>query len=385
MSRLLNGTLEPAKQAKGRERNAVSVRLRHSEGPGARASRPLPVNDPERAGPPVPILKPFGSPKRTGCSRSGARVSFQSLSWSLWRVAAGFLLAFFLAGCGRSRQPSVVVYCAQDQEYAEPILQDFTRQTGIKFRPLFDSEAVKTVGLANRLLAEKSHPQCDVFWGNEELRARQLAAHGVFQPTNGLACFGFRSRRVVINTKELSLAQAPRSLADLTNAAWRGKVALAYPMFGTTATHFLALRQQWGDAPWRAWCRALQANKPFLVDGNSVVVKFVGRGEAWIGLTDSDDIAAGAREGLPVAALPLNAETLLIPNTVALVRDSPHPTEGGQLFQFLQRPEVAARLVKEAALEGGKPEPQAGLQVNWEALLKDLDPAVAAMKEIFLR
>ena len=77
------------------------------------------------------------------------------------------------------------------------------------------------------------------------------------------------------------------------------------PQFGTTATHFHALRQHWGDARWEAWCRALAANKPFLVDGNSVVVKMVGRGEAWIGLTDSDDIAAGQAEGLPIAALPM--------------------------------------------------------------------------------
>ena len=37
----------------------------------------------------------------------------------------------------------------------------------------------------------------------------------------------------------------------------------------------------------------MAANKPFLVDGNSVVVKLVGKGEAWVGLTDSDDIADG--------------------------------------------------------------------------------------------
>ena len=65
----------------------------------------------------------------------------------------------------------------------------------------------------------------------------------------------------------------------------------------------VCLRQRWGEANWLAWCRALVANEAKLVDGNSVVVKLVGRGEAAIGLTDSDDILAGQREGLPVAAL----------------------------------------------------------------------------------
>ncbi len=129
--------------------------------------------------------------------------------------------------------------------------REFDKQTGIKARAVYDNEAVKTVGLANRLLAERSHPQCDVFWGNEEMRTRQLAAQEVFRETNGWAAVGYRSRRIVINTNRLSLAAAPHSLLELTNEIWRGKVALAYPQFGTTATHFHALRQYWGDALWQ--------------------------------------------------------------------------------------------------------------------------------------
>src|SRR6266404_9889048 len=178
-----------------------------------------------------------------------------------------------------TKQNQVVVYCAQDRVYAEPIFRDLEKAAGIKVGAVYDSEAVKTVGLANRLLAERSHPQCDVFWGNEEMRTRQLAAQNVFRETNGWAAFGYRSRRMVINNNHLPLASAPRSMFDLTNELWRGKVALAYPQFGTTATHFHVLRQYWGDERWQRWCRALAENKPFLVDGNSGVVKIVARGE----------------------------------------------------------------------------------------------------------
>ena len=69
--------------------------------------------------------------------------------------------------------PEVVIYAAQDQEFAEPILKQFEKQTGIKVRAVYDSEAVKTVALANRLLAEASHSRCDVWWSNEALRTRQ--------------------------------------------------------------------------------------------------------------------------------------------------------------------------------------------------------------------
>src|SRR5258708_15064704 len=247
---------------------------------------------------------------------------------------------------------TVIAYCAQDQEYAEAIFSDFEKATGIKVRAVYDSEAVKTVGLANRLFAERSHPQCDVFWGNEEMRTRQLAGQNVFRETNGWAAFGYRSRRVVIHPNQLSVASAPHSLIDLTNETWRGKIALAYPQFGTTATHFHALRQHWGDDAWQIWCHALASNKPFLVDGNSVVVKVVAKGEAWIGLTDSDDIADGQREGLPIAACPMNSESLLIPNTVAVTRSAPHPESAQLLFDYLQRQEVVERLVAARALEG---------------------------------
>jgi len=299
-------------------------------------------------------------------------------------VSLVLLVAFILSRTTDRVIPRVVVYTSQDQVYAEPILKEFERQTGIKVGAVYDSEAVKTVGLANRLLAEKDHPQCDVFWNNEELRTRQLDAKGVFEKW---ASFGYRSRRMVVNTNKLSLEQAPRSLIELTNEIWRGRVALAYPLFGTTATHFLALRQHWGDERWQAWCRALAANKPFLVDGNSVVVKLVGLGEAWLGLTDSDDIAAGQREGFPVAALPLGEDSLLIPNTVAILRGAPHSNAAEKLYQYLQRPVVADNLVAVHALEctATHGAATATLKPDWDGLLRDLDVASGTLRAVFLR
>jgi len=255
-------------------------------------------------------------------------------------------------------------------------------QTGIKVRAVFDSEAVKTVGLANRLLAEAAHPQCDVWWSNEALRTWQLERRGAFN-TNFIAQFGFRSRRLVINTNKCAPGSIPKSFVELTNAEWRGKVALAYPMFGTTSAQFLALRQLWGVEAWEQWCRALAANKPFLVDGNSVVVKLVGRGEAVIGLTDFDDIAAGVREGLPVATLPLTKESLLIPNSAAVVRNAPHEEEARRLFDHLQSDSVVVRLVAVSALEGAALPQQS--KMDWETMSAALEPATETLRRIFLR
>ena len=282
----------------------------------------------------------------------------------------------------------MVIYTSQDEEYAEPIFKAFEKETGIRVKWVFDSEAVKTVGLANRLLAESGHPQCDVFWNNEELRTRFLASKNVFRETNGWVLLGWRSRRLIVNTNLLSLEKSPRTFGEATNEIWRGKLAVAYPFSGTTPTHFLALRQLWGDAGWQAWCRALAANKPFLVDGNSVVAKMVGAGEASFGFTDSDDTVAEQADGKPVVAMPMVPETLVIHNTAGVVRGAPHPAEAAQkLFEYLQSEEVQQILVKKKALESatpGDPKELPGLKVDWDVLLKDLDKGTEEMKGIFL-
>jgi iron(III) transport system substrate-binding protein len=313
-------------------------------------------------------------------------VQAQFLTW------LPLLLAVLVAAVGSSvwlalkgnQKNFVVIYTSQDQQFAEPILNEFAKQTGIKVRAVYDSEAVKTVGLAQRLIAEAKHPQCDLWWSNESLRTQQLARRGILD-SNSIVQFGFRSRRMVINTNKLALAAAPKSLVELTNVQWRGKVALAYPMFGTTSAQFIALRKHWGAEKWEQWCRALAANKPFLVDGNSVVVRLIGRGEAAVGLTDFDDIAAGQREGLPIVALPLSEESLLIPNSVAVVHGAPHAADAKGLLQHITSDAILARLVEASALEGKSPESAAHPGVNWDALLDDLEPATKQMRGIFLR
>jgi iron(III) transport system substrate-binding protein len=300
------------------------------------------------------------------------------------------LLSLMLGASGLAARDataeSVVIYTSQDEVYAERIFKDFEKKTGTKVKAVFDSEAVKTVAMANRLLAERNHPQCDVFWGNEELRTRQLAAQGVFRETNGWAAMGFRTRRLVVNTNLLPIAKAPHAFSEATNQIWRGKVALSYPLFGTTATHFLAFRQHWGDAAWQAWCQSLAANKAFLVDGNSMVVKLVGSGEAWFGFTDSDDIREGQHNDLPIVAMPVGDETLYVPNTLGVIRKAPHPEAAQKLFEYLQSKEVLGQLVKAEALESVElPKAGTGLHVDWDALVRNLDPGTAEMKKIFLR
>src|SRR6267143_2124354 len=94
-------------------------------------------------------------------------------------LAIAIELAAFLS---RRNVDTVVVYVSHDQVFSEPVLKDFEKATGIKVKAVFDTEETKSAGVMNRLIAEKSNPQADVYWANEPIRAELLRQEGVSAP-----------------------------------------------------------------------------------------------------------------------------------------------------------------------------------------------------------
>src|SRR6266436_6190787 len=94
-----------------------------------------------------------------------------------------FSLAFLFAlGCRHDPSTRVVVYCAHDREFADDILKDFEKQSGLKVDVIYDTEANKSVGLSDRLIREAPQPRCDVHWNNEILATIRLQQKGILQP-----------------------------------------------------------------------------------------------------------------------------------------------------------------------------------------------------------
>ena len=300
---------------------------------------------------------------------------------SLSKYLFFWVLLVLLVGCG-SKRDSLTIYTSQDQVYAEPILRDFEKQSGIKIRAIYDSEAVKTVGLVNRLIFEKNNPQCDLFWNNEELRTRQLATKGVLNTSMRIEAFGTRTRQWVWNTNQISMASIPKDLFTLTNAHWRSKVAIALPLFGSTSTHFQILRQKWGKKRWEQWCRGLIANDVITVDGNSVVVQLVGRGEVALGITDSDDIRAGLKNQLPIAGKSIVEDGFIIRNSIGYIAGSPYQNLSKRLAEYLQSNSVKDSLIEAGALDSFSS--GSSQKIDWQRIVAENEIAVNELKSVFL-
>ena len=287
-------------------------------------------------------------------------------------AAAGLFAALTLAGCrGNEPRPrEVTAYVSADRPFSEPIMQDYERHTGVRVSVVYDTEETKSTGLANRLLAEKGRPQADVFWSNEPVRTLMLKSRGVLAPYLSPAAAGIanafkdpegywtgfsaRLRVIIYNTGKVTAGDAPRSVLDLAETRWKGHVAIADPRFGSTSFHVAALYAELGDERADEFFRKLKANDVRIVDGNSVVRDMVARGDALVGLTDSDDVNVALQAKQPVAMVLPDRDGIgvpVMPNMVSLVAQAPHPDEAKRLIDYLLSPEVERKLADSDAVQ----------------------------------
>ena len=142
-------------------------------------------------------------------------------------------VAALLPACSNYVKPSdrVVVYSAQDEEFAARVFGDFSTDSALTVAPKYDTEANKSVSLAAELAQEAGRPRCDVHWNNEVIGTIRLAREGVYEPYESPAAapfpewtrpgyrtwqaFASRARVIIVNTKLVpDVVDRPRSLLD---------------------------------------------------------------------------------------------------------------------------------------------------------------------------
>jgi iron(III) transport system substrate-binding protein len=287
------------------------------------------------------------------------------MRWVLVYLYSSVFICGCVIGCGEKQpapqQQTVVIYTSVDEQIARPILNEYAKAHNIQIDARYDTEATKSVGLAERLRAEKDNPQCDVWWGNEIFLTIGLANDGCLaeyaSPSASDIPANFRDAknrwtasgmrvRVIAVPAETDKSYKVESIHDLAKPELKGKIVMARPVAGTTSGHVSALYATWGDEKADAFFRALHANGIKLVGGNSVVVQGVKSGQFYAGLTDNDDVD---HVGGAVAILPDQGDgqmgTLAIPCTVGLVAGRPENDAAKTLVDYLLSKDLEQKLI----------------------------------------
>lgn len=277
------------------------------------------------------------------------------------------ILLIFSIACTKNTN-EVVVYTSVDQIFSEPVLKDFEEKTGITIKAVYDTEETKSTGVLNRLIAEKDNPQCDVFWSGDPVRTIVLVNKGVTAPYHSAIAddipqifkdpayhwtgFSARARVLIYNKNMLEKETVPQSIFDLTNEKYKGQVAIANPLFGTTTFHIAALFTVIGDEKAKQFLYDLKKNDVVIATSNGDVKKRVIKGEVACGLTDTDDAFEAMKEDKNIGIVFLDQKgigSLIIPNTVNLIKNSKHQENGKKLMDYLLSKETEAKLAVSCA------------------------------------
>ncbi len=334
----------------------------------------------------------------------GKRPSGRLAPWSVALVLVGMALPAALSvgqGCHRfGGNNQVVVYTSVDQVDAQPIFRYCAKQTHLKVRGLYDTEETKSTGVLNRLLAEAGHPQADLFWSGDPVRSQVLVDKGLVEPflpasakdiparylpkSHQWVPIAARARILLVNTKVMG-SQRPVSIMDLADPAYKGKIAIANPLYGTTTMHAAALFADLGDQAARKFFALLKENGVKLASSNGEVKRLVASGQVSFGLTDTEDAAEAIRDeapvavvfpdqkpeprfarlGLPQARISRPLGTLVIPSALVLIKGGPHAKAARKFAECM-----ASKAVEEKLVASGSYLPLRASQVKTAAQAK---------------
>lgn len=281
------------------------------------------------------------------------------------------IVALVAAGCSNKQEGTaagtkqeVVVYTSVDQVFSEPVLMAFEKKTGIKVLPVYDAEATKTTGLANRIVAEAAKPRCDVFWNGEFVQTLRLKGKGVLtqyeSPEASIIPASLKDKefywtglaprlRVWISTADFK--PQPIRFEDFAKLGLPGpQMAMSDPLFGTASFQAAAIYAMKGEKEAAKVYDEIAKKSIRIVPGNSVVRDLVVSGEVTLGLTDSDDACGAVRNGAKVNVF-LPKTTWMFPSTVALVKGGPNPESAKKFIDFVLSHEAEEMLIKEGFTE----------------------------------
>ncbi|WP_419842213.1 extracellular solute-binding protein [Candidatus Poriferisodalis sp.] len=309
--------------------------------------------------PPLHLLAPLrGVRRRTRSAQTitaliaAVALLASACSTSSARTLDGTAAAIYGGECTTENNGAIAVYSGRTENLIAPVLDAFTCETGIDVTVRWGD----STELALLLAEEGDRTAADVylsrspgpvgFLENQGLlgtidadvlglvEAQHRSASGTWVGFSG------RKRVLVYNIDNVEPDELPRSVFDLTDERYRGKVAIPATN-GSFVDWFTVLADQYGSDIAAQWLSDMVANGARYYPNNRSIVEAAGRGEIEMGLVNhyyQHQEAAAAGDGHRAANWDLADDDiggLLIITAAALTASSDKTAEASQLLAYL--------------------------------------------------
>ncbi len=273
----------------------------------------------------------------------------------------GLVIALLLAACqGAQESTELNLLCVPQEVWCEGMKQEFEAEFGITVNYV----RMSTGEALARLEAERDNPQFDIMWGGpidtyiagaqEELfqayespNAGNLLRQDLYRdPNNMWSGIYVGSLGFATNADWLAAhpgVEAPTSWADLLRPEFQDQIMVAHPSTsGTSYTAMATVLQLMGEeAGWEYLTDYADQVLQFTKSG-AAPARFVGAGEAAVGIVFSHDIVAGMEEGLPLVLSFPEEGTGYEVGGMAIVAGAKHLDAAQKWYDWALTPEAQA-------------------------------------------
>lgn len=252
----------------------------------------------------------------------------------------------------------IIAYGSMETNTAEPIIEAFTKKTGLQVE-YWRASATKAMDRALTELRAGKH-LFDVMVNNSGATT-VLHKEAIFAKYNSPAAAAFPkdvidtdlgvSYRhapigIFYNKGMIKPVDAPKSLEDLLNPKYRGKFVMPDPTQHTTTLQWVAsLYKIMGKEKSEKFIRDLGATKPLLVESFAPSAERVATGETPIALSLVRYVVTYGEKGAPVEYVRLG-KFLSTGQYLNLSHKAPRPNGGKALIDFFLGEESARILAK---------------------------------------